>query len=85
MRYVAAWFASISAAADRHAEERMAWASSPRRSGRARGGDRREHHREAPGRALADRVFLAVFGVLLWLADRMPQERKLDDLRFGRP
>jgi undecaprenyl-diphosphatase len=24
-----------------------------------------------------------VFGVLLWLADRMPQERKIEDLRFG--
>jgi undecaprenyl-diphosphatase len=28
-------------------------------------------------------IFLAVFGVLLWLADRRPQERKIADLRFG--
>jgi undecaprenyl-diphosphatase len=29
-------------------------------------------------------IFLAVFGVLLWIADRRPQTRHLDDLTLGR-
>ena len=29
-------------------------------------------------------IFLAVFGVLLWIADRQPQTRHIDDLTLGR-
>ena len=29
-------------------------------------------------------ILLAVFGVLLWVADRRPQKRHIDDLTFGR-
>jgi undecaprenyl-diphosphatase len=81
---VAAWFRSVGHRGIRSAEERTAWcvfaATIPAALAGALGESVVEEHLGEPWQIA---VFLAVFGVLLWLADRMPQERKIGDLRFG--
>src|SRR4029079_2842070 len=68
----------------RSAEERTAWcvfaATIPAALAGALGESVVEEHLGEPWQI---GLFLAVFGVLLWLADRMPQEKKIADLRFG--
>jgi undecaprenyl-diphosphatase len=81
---VAAWFRSVGHRGIRTPEERTAWcvfaATIPAALAGALGESVVEEHLGEPWQIA---VFLAVFGVLLWLADRMPQERKIADLRFG--
>src|SRR4051812_12174976 len=81
---VAAWFRSVGQRGIRTPEERTAWcvfaATVPAALAGALGESVVEDHLGEPWQI---GVFLAVFGVLLWLADRMPQERKIGDLRVG--
>jgi undecaprenyl-diphosphatase len=82
-RYLKAWFRSV---ADRRIEtndQRIAWwifaATIPAALAGALGEETIENHLGQPYQIA---VFLAVFGVLLWLADRLPQEKRIGDLGF---
>jgi undecaprenyl-diphosphatase len=81
---VAAWFRSVAARRIRTAEEKTAWcvlaATIPAALAGAIGESTIEKRLGEPWQIA---IFLAVFGVLLWLADRMPQERKISDLGLG--
>lgn len=78
---VAAWFRSVGHRGIRSVEERTAWAvfaaTIPAALAGALGESVVEDHLGEPWQIA---LLLAIFGVLLWLADRMPQERKLGDL-----
>jgi undecaprenyl-diphosphatase len=81
---VAAWVRSVGHRSIRSVEERTAWcvfaATIPAALAGAIGESFVEDRLGEPWQIA---IFLAVFGVLLWLADRRPQERKITDLRFG--
>jgi undecaprenyl-diphosphatase len=83
VRYLKAWFRSV---ADRRIEtndQRIAWwifaATIPAALAGALGEETIENHLGQPYQIA---VFLAVFGALLWLADRLPQEKRIGDLGF---
>jgi undecaprenyl-diphosphatase len=83
VRYLKAWFRSV---ADRRIEttdQRIAWwifaATIPAALAGALGEETIENHLGQPYQIA---IFLAVFGVLLWLADRLPQEKRIGDLGF---
>jgi undecaprenyl-diphosphatase len=82
---VAAWFRSVGHLGIRSVEERTAWcvfaATIPAALAGALGESVVEKRLGEPWQI---GVFLAVFGVLLWLADRMPERRGMSDLSFGR-
>jgi undecaprenyl-diphosphatase len=84
VRYVGAWFASVGRRAIATAEQRLAWilfaATIPAAIAGAAGEEPIENHLGQPWQIA---IFLAVFGVLLWVADRMPQQRALADLPFA--
>ena len=81
---VAAWLRSVRHRGIRSAEERTAWcvfaATIPAVLAGAIG---ESFVQERLGEPWQIAILLAVFGVLLWLADRMPQEKKIPDLRLG--
>jgi undecaprenyl-diphosphatase len=81
---VAAWFRSVGHRSIRSVEERTAWcvfaATIPAAFAGALGESFVEEHLGEPWQIA---IFLAVFGVLLWLADRMPQDKKIADLSLG--
>ena len=81
---VAAWFRSVGHRGIRSVEERTAWcvfaATIPAALAGALGESVVEDRLGEPWQIA---LFLAIFGVLLWLADRMPQERKIGDLNVG--
>jgi undecaprenyl-diphosphatase len=81
---VAAWLRSVGHMGIRSVEERTAWgvfaATIPAALVGAVGED---FVQERLGEPWQIALLLAVFGVLLWLADRMPQERKIEDLGIG--
>ena len=81
IRLVAAWFRSVRRRAIETADEKIAWlvfvASIPAALAGAFGEKIFEEHLGAPWQIA---INLAVFGVLLWIADRSAQTRKLDDL-----
>jgi undecaprenyl-diphosphatase len=83
VRYVAAWFRSVGARAVRTEDERIAWwifaATIPAALAGAVGEETIENHLGQPYQIA---IFLAVFGALLWVADRMPQERRIGQLGF---
>jgi undecaprenyl-diphosphatase len=84
VRYVRAWFRSVARRHADSADERIAWyilaATVPAAIAGAAGEDVIE---EKLGQPWQIAILLAVFGVILWLADRRPEERRLNDLRFG--
>jgi undecaprenyl-diphosphatase len=84
VRYVSAWFRSIAHRRIDREDERIAWyiaaATIPAAIAGALGEDTIENHLGEPWQIA---ILLAVFGVLLWFADRRPQSRELGDLRFG--
>ena len=84
VRYVGAWFSSVAKRAITHADERLAWiifaATIPAGIAGAAGETPIEKHLGQPWQIA---IFLAVFGVLLWLADRRPEQLRIADLRFG--
>jgi undecaprenyl-diphosphatase len=83
VRYVGAWFASVGQRAVRTVDQRLAWilfaATIPAAIAGAAGEEPIENHLGQPWQIA---IFLAVFGVLLWVADRMPQERSIGNLPF---
>jgi undecaprenyl-diphosphatase len=85
VRYVTAWFRSVGARAIRGDDERLAWAiflaTIPAALAGAAGEETIEGHLGEPWQIA---IFLAVFGVLLWLADRTPERAGLNRLGLGR-
>jgi undecaprenyl-diphosphatase len=81
VRLVAAWFRSIGRRAITTPDEKVAWlvfvASIPAALAGALGEKTIQDHLGEPWQIA---INLAVFGVLLWIADRSAQTRKLDDL-----
>jgi undecaprenyl-diphosphatase len=82
-RYLSAWFRSVGRRSVTTVDERIAWwlfaATIPAAIAGAAGEGPIEKHLGQPWQIA---VFLAVFGVLLWLADRLPQERQVGELGF---
>ncbi len=81
VRLVAAWFRSVGRRAITTPDEKVAWvvfaASIPAALAGALGEKTIQDHLGEPWQIA---INLAVFGVLLWIADRSAQTRKLDDL-----
>jgi len=84
VRYVGAWVASVRRRSVETDDQRLAWgifaATVPAAIAGAAGEDVIEKHLGQPWQIA---IFLAVFGVLLWLADRLPERRSLSTLPFG--
>jgi undecaprenyl-diphosphatase len=84
VRYVRAWLGSVRRRTLSGADERIAWyifaATVPAALAGAAG---EEVIEEKLGQPWQIAILLAVFGGLLWLADRLPQRRTINDLRFG--
>jgi undecaprenyl-diphosphatase len=84
VRYVGAWISSVRRRAVTTPDERLAWgvffATIPAAIAGAAGEDTIENHLGQPWQIA---IFLAVFGVLLWLADRRPQRRGLAGLNIA--
>jgi len=85
VRYVGAWFVSVRERSIRTVDQRIAWwifaATIPTAIAGAAGEETIETKLGQPYQIA---IFLAVFGVLLWLADRQPQERRIGELGFRR-
>jgi undecaprenyl-diphosphatase len=83
VRYVRAWFASVVRRSVTNDDQRVAWwifaATIPTAIAGAAGEDTIENRLGQPYQIA---IFLAVFGLLLWLADRQPEERRIDQLGF---
>jgi undecaprenyl-diphosphatase len=81
---VAAWFRSLGRRRIRTVEERVSWcvlaATIPAALAGAIGESTIEKRLGEPWQI---GVFLAVFGILLWLADRMPEDKEISDLTIG--
>jgi undecaprenyl-diphosphatase len=84
VRYVKAWFHSVARRSVKTPDERLAWgvffATIPAALAGAAGEETIESHLGQPWQIA---IFLAVFAVLLWIADRMPERRDLDGLSIG--
>ena len=84
VRYVGAWIASVRRRAADTPDERLAWgvffATIPAAIAGAAGEATIESHLGQPWQIA---IFLAVFGVLLWVADRRPQRRGLEAVGAG--
>jgi undecaprenyl-diphosphatase len=84
VRLVAAWLASVRRRSVESAEERIAWfvviATVPAAIIGALGEDLIAEHLGEPWQIA---IFLAVFGILLWVADRTPPRRRMSDLGPG--
>lgn len=83
VRYVVAWVRSVGKRSIETVDERVAWwifaATIPAALAGAIGESAIEDHLGQPYQIA---IFLAVFGVLLWLADRLPQEKGIGELGF---
>jgi undecaprenyl-diphosphatase len=83
-RLIAAWFRSVRRRRVESADERLAWvvaiATIPAAVIGAAGESLIADHLGEPWQIA---IFLAVFGVVLWIADRGPERRKLGDVRYG--
>jgi undecaprenyl-diphosphatase len=83
VRYVGAWLRSVGRRSVVGADERFAWyifaATIPAAIAGAAG---EEVIEEKLGQPWQIAILLAVFGVLLWLADRLPERRTIESLRF---
>ena len=81
VRLVAAWFRSVGRRAIETADERIAWivfaASIPAALAGALGEKAIQEHLGEPWQIA---INLAVFGALLWIADRSAQSRRVEDL-----
>ena len=83
VRYVIAWFRSVVRRKVDSVDARTAWwifaATIPAAIAGAVGEEPIENHLGQPWQIA---IFLAVFGVLLWLADRLPQQKTIGQLGF---
>jgi len=84
VRYVTAWFRSVGRRSVEGPDEHLAWAvfwaTIPAALAGAVGEEVLEENLGQPWQIA---IFLSVFGVLLWLADRTPERFNLDGMRFG--
>jgi undecaprenyl-diphosphatase len=81
VRYVVAWVGSIRRRSVTTPDERIAWAVAAATIPAAIAGAVGEEFIEKKlGQPWQIAIALAVFGVVLWLADRLPQQRDLDDI-----
>jgi undecaprenyl-diphosphatase len=84
VRYVGAWFRSVGRRSIGDDDERLAWyilaATIPAALAGALGEETIESRLGQPWQIA---IFLSVFGVLLWIADRSSQASRIQDLRFG--
>ena len=84
VRYVTAWLRSVRRRGISGPDERIAWyvfaATIPAALAGAAGEEVIERKLGQPWQIA---ILLAVFGVLLWLADRLPERRSIQGLRFG--
>jgi undecaprenyl-diphosphatase len=84
VRYATAGFRSVRRRSVSGPDERIAWyvlaATIPAAFAGAAGEDVIEEHLGQPWQIA---ILLAVFGILLWVADRLPERRTIQDLRFG--
>jgi undecaprenyl-diphosphatase len=84
VRYATAGFRSIRRRSVSGPDERIAWyvfaATIPAAVAGAAGAGVIEEHLGQPWQIA---ILLAVFGILLWLADRLPERRMIQGLRFG--
>jgi undecaprenyl-diphosphatase len=84
VRLIGAWLRSVRHRRVRTADERVSWfvavATVPAAIAGAAGEDFIEDRLGEPWQIA---VFLAVFGAVLWLADRVPEERRLSGLTLG--
>ena len=80
-RYIVAWVASLRRRSIETADERIAWAVAAATIPAALAGALGESFIEKKlGQPWQIAIMLAVFGVLLWVVDRQPAERHLDDV-----
>jgi undecaprenyl-diphosphatase len=80
-RYIVAWVASLRRRSIETADERIAWAVAAATIPAALAGALGESFIEKKlGEPWQIAIMLAVFGVVLWVVDRLPQERSLDDV-----
>jgi undecaprenyl-diphosphatase len=80
-RYIAAWVRSLRRRSIVSADERIAWAVAAGTIPAAIAGAIGESFIEKKlGDPWQIAITLAVFGVLLWLADRLPERRRLDEV-----
>jgi undecaprenyl-diphosphatase len=83
VRIVGAWFRTLRTRRIETTDERVAWyvlaATIPAGVAGAAGESVFEKHFGAPWQIA---IFLAVFGVVLWIADRRPERGDIDSLRF---
>ena len=83
-RLIAAWLRSVRRRRVETADERLAWvvaiATVPAAVIGAAAGSLISDHLGEPWQIA---IFLAVFGVVLWIADRGPERRELGDVRYG--
>jgi undecaprenyl-diphosphatase len=83
-RLIAAWLRSVRRRRVEAPDERLAWvvaiATVPAAAVGAAGEGLIAEHLGEPWQIA---IFLAVFGIVLWLADRRPQRRELTDVRYG--
>jgi undecaprenyl-diphosphatase len=84
VRFTAGWFRSLARRSIVTADEKIAWlvfvATIPAAIAGALGEETIEEHLGAPWQIA---INLAVGGVILWLADRSAQSRRVEDLGFG--
>jgi undecaprenyl-diphosphatase len=81
VRYVRAWVGSIRSRSVTTPDERIAWAVAAATIPAAIAGAAGEEFIEKKlGQPWQIAIVLAVFGVVLWLADRLPQQRGLDEV-----
>ena len=84
VRYVGAWISSVRRRTVSTTDERLAWgvffATVPAAIAGALGEDAIENHLGQPWQIA---IFLAVFGVLLWVADRGPERHGLQGMGIG--
>jgi undecaprenyl-diphosphatase len=84
-RYLRAWFTSVARRSVTTTDQRIAWwiffATIPAAIAGALGEDTIEKNLGQPYQIA---IFLAVFGVLLYVADRSPEQRRIGELGFWR-
>jgi undecaprenyl-diphosphatase len=84
VRFTSAWFRSVFKRAITNADERIAWmiffATIPAALFGAIGEATIEKHLGQPWQIA---INLAAFGILLWIADRSPETRKLEEIGLG--
>ena len=83
VRLAVAWCRTLPRRASRRRTNGLPGSSRGNGAGSARRRARRGRDRGALGEPWQIAILLAVFGALLWIADRRPEEKQMGDLRFA--